>query len=77
MRQGSGGSILVKKDTLGRKMVHWNNLDADRGGVNNFDRLSYLDLNFQLLKNNKNGHGLARPTTSTGTTNQHGGLNNC
>jgi hypothetical protein len=32
-------------------MAHQKNLDADGGRVNNFDRLSYLDLLIQLLKN--------------------------
>jgi hypothetical protein len=56
-------------------MAQRKNLEAVGGGLGKFDRLSYLDLNFILLKyNNKKGHWLARPATARGTTNQLGGI---
>lgn len=55
-----------------KEMAHQKSLDADGGRVNNFDRLSYLDLLIQLLKN-KSATG-SNPATQAQSDNPRGRL---
>ncbi len=55
-------------------MAHQKSLDADGGRVSNFDRLSYLDLLIQLLKNNNKSVTGSNPATQAQSDNPRGRL---